>query len=207
MISAPAYSIKGTPLKAVTLPAKVFGVKADPALLAQAVRVYLGNQRKSSAKTKTRAEVEGSTRKIYRQKGTGRARHGSVRAPIFVGGGIAHGPTGGQNYSAKLPPKMSRKALLGALFSKASTKQVSVIADPQKASGKTSQAAWLPDSKSTLVVSTSELDKFNQACRNLARIDVIYANQLNTYQVLAHRRLFLAQQAVDELTKIYAKTN
>lgn len=207
MISAPSYSIKGTSLKAVSLPVKVFGVKADPALLAQAVRVYLGNQRKSPAKTKTRAEVEGSTRKIYRQKGTGRARHGSIRAPIFIGGGIAQGPTGVQNYSGKLPPKMSRKALLGALFSKASTKQVSIIADPQKASGKTSQTAWLPDSKSTLVVSIAALDKFNRACRNLARIDVIYANQLNTYQVLAHRRLFLAQQAVDELTQIYAKTN
>src|SRR3989344_4073637 len=98
MISVPAFSITGESLKVVTLPVKVFGVKADPALLAQAVRIYLGNQRKSSAKTKTRAEVEGSTRKIYRQKGTGRARHGSIRAPIFVGGGIAHGPDGSQNY-------------------------------------------------------------------------------------------------------------
>jgi len=211
MISVPAFSITGESLKVVTLPVKVFGVKADPALLAQAVRIYLGNQRKSSAKTKTRAEVEGSTRKIYRQKGTGRARHGSIRAPIFVGGGIAHGPTGGQNYSAKLPTKMSRKAVLGALFTKVADKQVSIITDPQKASGKTQQTAWLTDlpagrqvALSTLVVSTFQLAKFNQACRNLTSTDVIYVQQLNTYQILAHRRLFMAQQAVDELTKIYA---
>ena len=207
MISAPAYSITGATLPAAVLSAKVFGVEVDPALLAQAVRVYLGNQRKSSAQTKTRGEVAGSTRKIYRQKGTGRARHGAIRAPIFVGGGIAHGPTGGQNYSAKLPPKMSRKALLGALFTKASGKQISVIADPQKASGKTNQTAWLVRlgrGQSTLVISTFQLDKFNRACRNLARTDVIYAQQLNTYQVLAHQRLFVAQPALDELTKTYA---
>jgi large subunit ribosomal protein L4 len=76
----------------MTLPAEIFGVIPNKALLAQAVRVYLANQRQGNASTQTRGEVVGSTRKIYRQKGTGRARHGAIKAPIFVGGGVAHGP-------------------------------------------------------------------------------------------------------------------
>ncbi|MDO8488320.1 MAG: 50S ribosomal protein L4 [bacterium] len=204
MISASAFSIKGEELKPVTLAAGVFGVKVSPQLLAQAVRVYLGNQRQSAAQTKTRGEVEGSTRKIYKQKGTGRARHGSVRAPIFVGGGIAHGPTGGQNYSGRLPAKMRRLAILGALSIKAAAKDISVIADAEKSSGKTVQSSWLASGKSILVVSTSELDKFNRACRNLHRVDVVKANQLTTYQVMAHQKLVLAQPALEVLIKTYA---
>lgn len=204
MISAPSFSVTGQSQEAVKLPDKVFAVKASPALLAQAVRVFLGNQRQASAQTKSRGQVEGSTRKIWKQKGTGRARHGSIRAPIFVGGGIAHGPKGNQNYSGKLPTKMRRLALLGALSAKAGAKNVSVISNVEKSTGKTKQMSWLVDGKSTLVVTTSDQEKFNRSCKNLDRVDVTPANLLNAYTVLAHKKLVLTKPALEVITKTYA---
>src|SRR5207248_616028 len=93
----------------VSLPKEIFAETVNKKLLAQAVRVYLANKRQGNASTKTRGEVEGSTRKIYRQKGTGNARHGSIRAPIFVKGGIVHGPRP-RDFSLGLSKKMRRKA-------------------------------------------------------------------------------------------------
>src|SRR3989344_1755133 len=91
-LSADVYNTAGKNVSKVNLPKTNFGAKINDGLMAQAVRVYLANQRMGTASTKTRSEVKGSTRKIWRQKGTGRARHGSKKAPIFVGGGVAFGP-------------------------------------------------------------------------------------------------------------------
>src|SRR3989344_2289439 len=103
MISAPVYTVKGEAAERLNLPGEVFEVKVAPTLLAQAVRVYLSNQRKGGAKTKTRGMVSLTTAKMYKQKGTGRPRHGSSSAPIFVAGGEAHGPQGGGTGKLKLP--------------------------------------------------------------------------------------------------------
>lgn len=174
--------------------------------MAQAVRVYRGNQRTASAKTKTRAAVEGSTRKIFRQKGTGNARHGSVRAPIFVGGGIAHGPSGAQNYKLNMTSGMKKLAVLGALAAKAKSKAVVVLSGVEKANGKTSQVAKLVEKKS-LVVTSLSLPKFNLACRNIEGVEIAYTHNLNPYQILTHKKLFIAEPAVKELTTRYARTN
>src|SRR3989344_5782006 len=91
-LSLSIYDIDGKVQKTVELPKDVFAVKVNSSLLTQAVKVYLTNQRQGNVKVKTRSEVIGSTKKIYRQKGTGKARHGAIKAPIFVGGGVAHGP-------------------------------------------------------------------------------------------------------------------
>src|SRR3990167_8293625 len=92
--SIPIFDMKGTVTGTIDLPDGIFAVSASPKLLSLYVRVYLNNQKFNVATTKSRSAVKGSTRKIYRQKGTGRARHGDIKAPIFVGGGIAHGPRG-----------------------------------------------------------------------------------------------------------------
>src|SRR6185437_7247197 len=118
-VSVDVVGIDGKVTGKIALPGEIFGEKLNKALLAQAVRVYLANQRQGNASTKTRGEVDGSTRKIYRQKGTGRARHGSVRAPIFVHGGIAHGPKP-RDFSLTMPQKMKQKALFSALSTKLS---------------------------------------------------------------------------------------
>jgi large subunit ribosomal protein L4 len=120
------YDAAGKVTGSVSLPEEVFGAKINKRLIAQAVRIYLANQREGSASTKSRGEVQGSTRKIYRQKGTGRARHGGVRAPIFVHGGIAHGPKP-RDFSLKMPQKMKRAALFATLSLKAQTNAVRVI--------------------------------------------------------------------------------
>lgn len=188
------------------LPKAVFGAEVSPALLAQSARVYLANQRKAHAKTKTRAEVEGSTRKIYKQKGTGKARHGSIRAPIFVGGGISHGPTGGQNYKLTMSSKMGRLATMGALSAKAKAGEITVLSGAEKASGKTSQVVKMVK-PGALVVSLIDLTKFNQAVRNIEGVRIAYANSLNAYQVMAHKMLVIAEPALQVLEKKYATAN
>src|SRR3989344_1873864 len=102
----------------MALPKEIFGQEVNTKLLAQAMRVYMTNLKKFTASTKTRGEVRGSTAKIYRQKGTGRARHGAITAPIFVGGGIVFGPKP-RKVVLDLPKKMKKAALLAALSDKA----------------------------------------------------------------------------------------
>src|SRR3990170_5938571 len=118
---------RGEPAGKTDLPEEIFAVKASPRLLAQAVRVYLANQRLAQARAKTRGEVKGSGKKIWRQKGTGRARHGDAQAPIFVGGGVAHGPTGRENYKLKLPKRLKRRALFAALTQKIEEKELVIV--------------------------------------------------------------------------------
>src|SRR3989339_2278990 len=152
MITAATYDIKGQQGEKIKLPEKIFGAKVKPIVMAQAVRVYLSNQRKALAKTKTRADVAKTTAKMFKQKGTGRARHGSYAAPIFVGGGVAHGPSGEQNYKLSLSSKMRKLALLGALSAKASAHEIMVIEGSDKATGKTKQLAWLPEDKKLVIL-------------------------------------------------------
>src|SRR3989337_2388563 len=144
MISAPTINIKGTDAEKTVLPKDVFEKKVKPVILAQAVRVWLSNQRAANAKTKTRTEVAKTTAKMYKQKGTGRARHGSYAAPIFVGGGVAHGPSGEQNYRMELPKHLKRKALAGALTEKAKAGELTILTGGEKAQGKSKEAQkWL----------------------------------------------------------------
>ncbi len=201
MIAAKTYNLKGEAVKDTELPAEVFGVKTQPGLLAQAVRVYLSNQRQSPAKTKTRGEVAKTTAKMFRQKGTGRARHGSYAAPVFVGGGIAHGPSGEQNYHLNLPPKMKRLALLGALSTKAKQKEISVLSGAEAASGKTKEVAWLAGK--TLVISAKDLTNFNRAIHNLPGVQIASPSLINTYLVLKYRKLVVTREALQELKKHY----
>lgn len=203
MTSALTYNLKGEKIESTPLSKDIFGVKVKPVLLAQAVRVWLSNQRRAKASTKTRSEVAKTTAKPYKQKGTGRARHGSSAAPIFVGGGVAHGPTGDQNYKMSLPAKMRRLALLGALSAKAEAKQVLVIAGAEKASGKTKEVGWLAGNKTLLLV-TKEQNKFKQAVRNLDQISLTTVGGLSAYSILAAKQLVATKETLAELKKTYA---
>ena len=127
-LSLSIYDIDGKEQKTVELPKEVFAVTSNPSLLAQAVRVYLVNQRQGNVSVKTRSEVVGSTRKIYRQKGTGKARHGAIKAPIFVGGGVAHGPKQ-KDYNLKFSKKEKRIALFAALSEKLKEKKIIGLED------------------------------------------------------------------------------
>jgi large subunit ribosomal protein L4 len=194
----------------MSLPTEVFGAKPNKILLAQAIRVYLANQRQGTASTKTRADVTGSTRKIYRQKGTGRARHGAAKGPIFVGGGIVFGPHP-RDFSMAFPTKMRRAALISALSEKAQAGMVKVV--DGEFSGKTKEVAKLMKSleftkkgktdKVLLVVDKNE--NAVKAAHNIGGLEVETSATLTTYGVVVNKNVIFLKNAVEEVTKRLSK--
>lgn len=215
-LSVPVYSLAGNETGTLTLPKEIFGQKVNKGLLAQAARVYLTNQKSLNASTKTRGEVVGSTAKIYRQKGTGRARHGAVRAPIFVGGGIVFGPKP-RKVRLDLPKKMKKAALIAALSDKAAEKNTIGLSGLDKASGKTKEMADLLKkllaisywqlaaksqklkAKSVLIVTEEKQDNVVRAARNIPGINVLPVNLINAYEVLKHNLLLITKEAVEKM--------
>jgi len=211
--------INGKKVGTINLPPEIFAAEVNSQLMAQAVRVYLANQRKAHLKTKTRAEINRTKAKWYRQKGTGRARHGSRAAPIFVGGGVAHGPTGEQNYQLKMPKKMRKAALFSALTSKLKEKEILVVKGLEKIEPKTKKMAetlekfQIPNSlpyrqagKFQILLILPKLFKnIVLAGRNLKNLEITQANDLNTYQVLASDRLIFLPKSIDKLKEVFLK--
>ncbi|MBI5619707.1 50S ribosomal protein L4 [Candidatus Gottesmanbacteria bacterium] len=198
-VSTSVVGVDGKVKGRVQLPAELFAAKVNKQLLAQAVRVYLANQRQGTASTKTRGEVEGSTRKIYRQKGTGRARHGAIRAPIFVGGGIVFGPKP-RDYSLKIPQKMRRRAVAAALTSTYQDGHLVVVDGLSELEPKTKQfaafftAIGVPG-KTLIVVPTPAADVV-RGVRNLPFVDVLAPQNLNAYALLSHNQTVVMKEAL-----------
>ena len=204
--------INGKKVGTINLPPEIFAAEVNPPLMAQAVRVYLANQRKAHPKTKSRAEVNRTKAKWYRQKGTGRARHGSRAAPIFVGGGVAHGPTGEQNYQLKMPKKMKKAALFSALTSKFKEKEILIVKGLEKIEPKTKKMAevlkkiQILNSKfQILLVLPKLLENVVLAGRNLENLEIAQAADLNTYQVLASDKLIFLPESIDKLKEVFLK--
>lgn len=212
-LSVPVFSLLGKDTgTTLTLPKKVFGQKVNKSLLSQAIRVYSTNQKVISGSTKTRGEVAGSTAKIFRQKGTGRARHGSVRAPIFVGGGIVFGPRP-RKVRLTLPQKMKRAALISALSSKVLDKNIFGLSGMEKSTGKTKEIVKLmlsvgqsagkkKKSMGALIVTGGKSDNVFRSVRNIKGITALPANLLNAYAVLKHEILLISKEAVEVLGKV-----
>lgn len=201
------YDIKGRVVETIALPQEIFGAKINNQLMSQAVRVYLANQRRGTASTKTRGEVAGSTRKIYRQKGTGRARHGSIRAPIFVHGGVVFGPKP-RDYSLKLSKKMRKAALFSALSAKVKDGGIKVVSGLEKITPKTKfmtlvlqKLGLLNKNEKILLVLPKKLEEIQRAARNIQNVEIIYAYQLNTYNILRNKTLFLLKDSIAALGK------
>lgn len=203
--SVPVFSLTGRELGTMELPKEIFGKEVNKNLLAQALRVYMTNQKVFTASTKTRGEVRGSTAKIFRQKGTGRARHGAIRAPIFVGGGIVFGPKP-RKAILNLPKKMRQAALTNALSAKMSDKKVVGLTGIDKVTGKTKEIATLVkklsvDIQSALIVTGEKNDNIIRAAKNISGVDVLPSNSLNAYEVLRHEVLAITKEGLDELSK------
>lgn len=202
------FGIDGKVTGSVSLPEEMFGEKVNKALVAQAVRVYMANQRQGNASTKTRGEVDGSTRKIYRQKGTGRARHGSVRAPIFVKGGIVFGPKP-RDFGLTMPAKMKRKALFSALSGKLQDGNVTVIDGFSKMEPKTKQFVAvlqkmsLQDTKNLLLVTAKESENVQRAVKNVPGVSFIAANRVNTYQIVKSTKVLFMHGAIEEMKNTF----
>ena len=193
----------GTKSGKAELPAEVFNVQVNIPLIHQVVVAQLASARQGSANTKTRAEVAGGGRKPYRQKGTGRARQGSIRAPQFAGGGVVHGPTP-RGYEQRTPKKMKAAALRGALSDRAANGRVHVVSaivegDIPSTKAAVATLAQVSDRKNVLVV----LERGNYTAwlslRNLTDVHLVTADQLNTYDVLVSDDIVFTEAALNAL--------
>lgn len=200
-MAVPTYTKSGgKAATAAKLPKEVFAVEnVSHELLKQAYTAYLANGRLGTATTKTRGEVRGGGRKPWRQKGTGRARFGSSRVPIWRGGGITFGPTGEQNHSQKLPTATKRTALRQALTLKA--KNVSVIETFECKDGKTAPTIKLLDkigaARNILLVVSEKDDLVERATRNIPNLKVVQARYLNVFDVLNADSIILSSKSID----------
>jgi large subunit ribosomal protein L4 len=172
----------------VDLPAEIFDVQTNVPLLHQVVVAQLAAARQGTHKTKTRAEVSGAGRKPFKQKGTGRARQGSIRAPHMTGGGVVHGPTP-RDYSQRTPKKMIAAALRGALSDRARNGRIHVVAELVAGSAPSTKEALatlrgVSERKNLLVVIERANDVAALSVRNIEEVHVLYVDQLNTYDVL-----------------------
>ncbi|GHG46606.1 MULTISPECIES: 50S ribosomal protein L4 [Amycolatopsis] len=196
-LKTPAGKADGT----VDLPEEIFDVQANVALMHQVVVAQQAAARQGTHDTKTRGEVRGGGKKPYRQKGTGRARQGSTRAPQFAGGGVVHGPTP-RDYTQRTPKKMKAAALRGALSDRARAGQLHVVTElvtgekPSTKAAKTALAA-VTAAKRVLVV----LDRADElswvSLRNLPEVHILWADQLNTYDVLVNDDVVFTKAAYD----------
>lgn len=208
------YSTKGKVLESYALPKEIFGVEVNDKLMTQAVKVYQANQRRGTSKTKSRGEVNVSTKKIYRQKGTGRARHGAASAPIFVGGGIAFGPRQ-RDFSLSLNKKARRASLFSALSGKLKDGEIKLISGLEKLEPKTKNMAEVLENlslnekkKRVLLVTPrfgKDFENVIKAARNLEGVTVTASNVLNTYEVLACKQILLMKNSVDVMKETFLK--
>ncbi|HVF69026.1 MAG TPA: 50S ribosomal protein L4 [Xanthomonadales bacterium] len=208
-LSISVYDLAGKVTGKVSLSSVIFGEPVNKKLLAQAVRVYQANKRQGNASTKTRGEVDGSTRKIYRQKGTGNARHGSIRAPIFVKGGIVHGPRP-RDFNLELPKKMRRKALFSALSGKFADGEIKVLSGFEKIDAKTKSFAavlknlTLESKKNQLLLVTPDnFESVKRGSKNIQGVSNTSANRLNALEVLRNKNLLIAKESLAEMEKLF----
>jgi large subunit ribosomal protein L4 len=185
----------------VELPAEIFGVEVNVPLIHQVVVAQLAAARQGSHKTKTRGEVAGGGRKPYKQKGTGRARQGSIRAPQFAGGGVVHGPQP-RSYVQRTPKKMKAAALRGALSDRAGHGRVHVVdvlvsGDTPSTKAAIAALAAVTERAKPLVVLTRDDEVSWKSLRNLAHVHVLAADQLNAYDVLCADDVIFTAAALD----------
>ncbi|WP_051080224.1 50S ribosomal protein L4 [Demetria terragena] len=201
MTSIDVLGPTGTKSGTVELPAEIFDVQTNVPLIHQVVVAQLAAARQGTHKTKTRAEVRGGGAKPYRQKGTGRARQGSTRAPQFAGGGVVHGPQP-RDYSQRTPKKMKAAALRGALSDRARHGRIHVLTAVVEGDAPSTRTAAnvlgsLSERKNLLVVLHREDTVGIKSVRNLEDVHVLWSDQVNTYDVLCADDVVFTQAALE----------
>jgi large subunit ribosomal protein L4 len=207
MATASLYNRNGESLGSVDLPDALFAQAVHKQSLYESVRNYLANQRQGTHDTQTRAENAHSGAKLYRQKGTGRARAGSARSPLRIGGGITFGPHP-RDYSYKLPKKVKRLALRSALSDRASNERVNVVEDFEMDAPKTAEMAQLLGNMSlegrhTLVVLPLDADNVYKSLRNLKGVRVLRHNELNAYTILWADNLVFTKTSLSGVEEVF----
>jgi large subunit ribosomal protein L4 len=199
-LTVDVVDVDGKKSGSVELPPEIFDVQTNVPLIHQVVVAQLAAARQGTHSTKTRGEVSGGGKKPYKQKGTGRARQGSTRAPQFAGGGVVHGPTP-RDYSQRTPKKMKAAALRGALSDRARHGRVHVVSglvsgDAPSAKSATAALAAVSDRKNLLVVVERDDAITWKSLRNLATVHLLVPDQLNTYDVLCSDAVIFTEGAL-----------
>lgn len=201
------YNMAGEKVEELALNENVFAIEPNTSLMHLAVVSYLANQRQGTQSTKTRAEVSGGGKKPWRQKGTGRARQGSTRAPQWYHGGIAHGPKP-RGYGFHLPKKQRQIALKSALSSKVAADEMKVLdaftLDAIKTKEVVKVLAALDCAKKSLIVLAENDNTIYRSARNIAGVRVTTVNTINTYDILNCDTLVITKDAVANLEEVYA---
>ncbi len=212
-LNVSVFDTKGKVAGHVELPSEIFNAKINNPLMSQAVRVYLANQRQGTVKTKNRGEVNATTKKIWQQKGTGRARHGSKRAPIFVGGGLAFGPRP-RDLSLNFSKKMKTLALFSALSSKLKDSELKIIKGLETITPKTKlmvkvlENLGIENDKRILLVmpkAGKESGNVYRAARNIQGVEILSANTINAYKVLDNKLVLLMKDSIDIIKDTFVK--
>ena len=200
-------NMAGAEVGAMDLSEKVFGAEVNTAILHSAVRMYLSNQRQGTQSTLTRTEVSGGGRKPWRQKGSGRARQGSTRAPQWIHGGVALGPKP-RTYKVKMNKKIKRLAMFSALSAKVAGSEMVVIdaisATEYKTSAMAKMLAAVNAGKKALVVLPEVDAKVIASLRNIEGVKVAQYNTINVYDILNCNTLVCAKAAVEKIEEVYA---
>ncbi|MGQ9780588.1 MAG: 50S ribosomal protein L4 [Bacillota bacterium] len=207
MPTVPVYNLEGQQTGEIQLSEEVFGAPINRALLHEAVRLQLASRRLGTAKAKTRGEVRGGGRKPWRQKGTGQARHGSRRSPLWTGGGVVFPPVP-RKYGFSLPKKARRLALKSALSAKVADGDLLVLEDLRFAAPKTKAMVALLNrfnlTRKTLIVLPAPEENVEKSARNIPGVTTMLPEQLNVYDILNHDRLLLTREAVEKVEEALA---
>lgn len=207
-MKVPLYNQKREEIGTVSVPDELFNTIWRPELVHQAMVAQQANSRQRIAASKGRSEVRGGGRKPWRQKGTGRARHGSIRSPLWRGGGVTFGPASERKYAKKINKQMRRKALFSVLSKKMRDGEVFVIDSLSLPEVKTKIVASLystlvHDGKSTLFIPKAEYRIFHQMVRNIPSVDAVSPLNLSIIDCLHHAYIIFDKEAVNELAEHY----
>lgn len=207
MPNVAVYDIANQKVGDLELNESIFGVEVNGALLHQAVVMQLAAQRLGTHATKTRGFVRGGGRKPWKQKGTGRARSGSTRSPIWVGGGTVFGPQP-RSYAFSMPRKQRRLAIKCALSDKVASGDFVVVNSIDFAEAKTKQVVKMlsdfgVDTKA-LIITKDEVETVEKSARNIPGVKAISTNGLNVYDILNHNKLFITEDAIKRIEEVFA---
>ncbi|SDL17775.1 50S ribosomal protein L4 [Natronincola ferrireducens] len=201
------YNVSGEQVSEIELNDNVFGVEVNQHVLYEVVKNQLANKRQGTQSAKTRAEVRGGGRKPWRQKGTGRARHGSIRSPLWVGGGTVFAPKP-RDYSYTLPKKVRRLAMKSALTSKVSSNEFIVLDELALDAPKTKEMinilSNLKVDKKALIVLGDKNEAVIKSARNIPGVETASVNTLNVYDILKYDKFIITKDAVQKVEEVYA---
>ena len=206
MATIPHYSQKGEKLESLKAADAIFGIeKINTGLIQEVVTAQLANRREANAHTKTRAEVRGGGKKPWKQKGTGRARHGSIRSPLWKGGGVTFGPRNDRNYTKKVNAKAKRRALCMVLSEKLREKKIiavdAIALQDHKTKGFRKILEKLPKFRSMILVNDKADTNILKASRNFPQVSLIAPKNMNVYDTLLNDGVVFTKEALTHLIK------